>query len=61
MAVPETFPDLPGWTFEVDELSAGAFQVSAERNGTHLFDFTGFDADLLLKRARERAHAWEKL
>ena len=50
------YPDLPGWSFEVEE-SVGGFHVTATENGGRTFDMRGPDRDLLLTECREEAAA----
>jgi len=48
-------PDLPGWTFEVDEVSAGVYEVVASDRHGHTFSNKGTDPDALLKVCSEQA------
>ena len=61
MTIPEISPDLPGWTFEVDEVSAGVFRVIARKDGRLRIDITGFNGYELLRQAIATAKQWELL
>jgi 4'-phosphopantetheinyl transferase len=58
---PATFSDLPGWTFEIDEVSAGVYQVLGKNHGRPWIDLRGFDEEELLSQALAKARDWEKL
>jgi hypothetical protein len=53
--VKQTFPELPKWTFDIDEVSAGVYRVI----GTHLNGYRvqveGTDPDKLLEECRNSA------
>ena len=51
------FPELPGWSFEIEEQSAGVYHITATEKGGRTFDMTGTDRDLLLSECREEAAA----
>jgi hypothetical protein len=51
------FPELPGWTFEIDEESAGTYRITATEKSGRAFEMTGTDADSLLIDCREEAAA----
>jgi hypothetical protein len=51
------FPELPEWSFEIEELSAGGYQITATDKGGHTFDMKGPDRALLLTECREEAAA----
>jgi hypothetical protein len=51
------FPELPEWSFEVEEVSAGAYQITATDKGGRTFDMKGTDRALLLTECREEAAA----
>ena len=50
------FEDLPNWTFWIDEVSAGVYNVKGKENvfGANL-DLTGTNPEELLRQARETA------
>jgi len=53
----ETFPDLPGWTFDIREVSAGMYEVVVtDTNGYFRAKMTGQLDDLILKHTREFIH-----
>ncbi len=47
--------DLPEWSFELDEVSAGVYEVTASDNRGRRFSSKGTDPDALLKCCREQA------
>jgi hypothetical protein len=51
----QTFPDLPGWTFEIDEVSANVYEVIATDSVGHRVQVKGTDPDVLLEDARKSA------
>jgi hypothetical protein len=54
-AAHKLFADLPGWTFEIQEVSAGVFRVRAVADTGRSIEMTGTDPDEVLKRCREAA------
>lgn len=59
MPRPETYPEVPGWEFTVDERSAGVFEVVALREDGRSIALVGVDPDALLAQARAEALASE--
>jgi hypothetical protein len=55
--VKKEFPELPGWSFEIEEQPAGVYHVTATEQGGRTFDMKGTDRDLLLTECREEAAA----
>ena len=51
----QTFPDLPGWTFTVDEVSANVYKIVGRDGSGRSVEATGTDYDALLKEARRWA------
>jgi hypothetical protein len=60
----KTYPDLPQWTFDIDEVSAGVYEVIGKDTTGHVVSSKGIDVDLLIQECRndalsitgERAH-----
>lgn len=50
-----TFEDLPGWTFEIDEISAGVFRVRGVDEAGRSVEATGTDPDALLRDCQRSA------
>jgi hypothetical protein len=50
-----TFPELPGWSFEVNEVSAGVYDVVASDSAGHRVESKGTDPDTLLQECRRSA------
>jgi hypothetical protein len=53
----KAFPEVPGWSFEIEEQSLGVYHVTATENGGRTFDMKGTDYDSLLSECREEAAA----
>lgn len=51
----ESFADLPGWSFEIDEVSAGVYEVTATDTSGHRLQMKGTDPDVLLVECRRIA------
>ncbi len=51
----ESFDGLPGWQFEVDELSANVYEVTGTDRAGHRVHMKGTDPDALLDDARKAA------
>ncbi len=49
------FPDLPGWTFEIDEVSFGMYEVYGRYDSAGVIRKTGTDPDALLAECRREA------
>ena len=49
------FPELKNWTFIADEVSAGVYNVKGSDIDGRSLNFTGFDYDELLARAKSEA------
>lgn len=56
----ETFPECPGWNFEIDEVSAGVYQVTATDSQGRRVQATGTDYDALLLDALRAARKLAK-
>ena len=50
-------PELPGWSFEIEELPAGVHQITATEKGGRTFVMKGTDYETLLSECREEAAA----
>jgi hypothetical protein len=50
-----TFPELPDWIFEVQETSAGMYEVTAAESHGHRIQMTGTDAEAMVAECRELA------
>jgi hypothetical protein len=49
------FLDLAGWHFDMDEISAGVYEVVGEDEGGHRVSATGTDLDALLDQCKNAA------
>ena len=50
-----TFLDLPDWSFDIDETSAGVYQVVAIDKQGHLISAAGIDPEMLVAECRSEA------
>jgi hypothetical protein len=53
------YHELPNWTMEIDEVSAGVYRVIATDAVGHRFQSQGTDPDALLNDARRAARELE--
>jgi hypothetical protein len=51
----KTFPELPGWSFHLEEVSAGVYEVVGTDGFGHRVSSKGIDLDELLRECRESA------
>ncbi|MBN2713729.1 MAG: hypothetical protein JXR97_15025 [Planctomycetes bacterium] len=51
------FNELLDWCFDIDEVSAGVYQVVAKDSKGHLIEMTGVNPDKLLNDCKEKAIA----
>ena len=51
----ETFEDLPGWTFEIREVSANAYKATGSDSAGHSFEFVGYNEEAVVAEAKRRA------
>lgn len=49
------FPDLPAWRFDMDEVSAGVYEVIGRDSAGHVVSAKGIDLDSLLEQCRREA------
>jgi len=50
-----TFPELPGWTFDLDEISAGVYRFRGVDEAGRSVEATGTDPDALVDECRKSA------
>jgi len=51
----KSYPDLPDWTFEITEVSAGVYEVVASDRAGHKISDKGIDVEGLISACRVRA------
>lgn len=51
----KTFPELPEWDFELDEVSAGVYKVVGTDKSGHVVSATGMDLEELIERCKKDA------
>lgn len=51
----KTFPDLPGWRFEMDEISAGVYEVTARDGAGHCVSAKDADLEAALQQCCQDA------
>jgi hypothetical protein len=49
------FPDLPGWTFEMEEVSASVYEVVGRDQSGHCVTSKGVDPDKALDECKKEA------
>jgi hypothetical protein len=50
------FPELPDWSFDIDEVSAGVYRAfGRDRHGRNV-EACGLDPDALIGKCRQAAH-----
>jgi hypothetical protein len=54
-AMNKAFVELPGWTFQIDEVSAGVYEAIGTDGFGHRVVAEGLDPDELLRECRESA------
>jgi hypothetical protein len=59
--VKKTYPDLPTWEFEMDEVSANVYEVTGRDATGHTVSAKGTDLDSLLERCRMEARKMSTL
>jgi hypothetical protein len=52
-----TFPELSEWSFDINEMSAGVYQVVASDRRGHRISKTGIAPDVLIDECRREANA----
>ena len=52
-----TFEELPSWKFDVDEVSAGVYEVVGTDDRGHRVQFKGTDPEALIEQAKTAAAA----
>ncbi|PWU18912.1 MAG: hypothetical protein C5B50_07800 [Verrucomicrobia bacterium] len=53
--MPHTFPELPGWSFDAKEVSAGVYRVFGRDLPGRNVEATGLDPDALIEKCRRAA------
>jgi len=53
--MPRTFPELPDWSFDVDEVSAGVYRAFGHDRLGQNVEATGIDPDTLIEKCRSAA------
>jgi len=50
-----TFKELPGWDFDIDEISAGVYKVNGRDELGRSIELTGTDPEALLEECKKYA------
>jgi hypothetical protein len=53
----KTYPEHPGWTFQMQEVSAGVYEVSAISKNGRRISATGTDLNQLIEKCKADASA----
>jgi hypothetical protein len=56
----KTYPDLPEWTFEADEVSAGVYEVVGRDRHGNVVSSKGTNLDDLYRDCREKAQKLDR-
>lgn len=51
----KVFPDLPDWTFNMDEVSAGVYEVVGQDEVGHYLSVKGIDLDAIVEECKIKA------
>lgn len=51
------FPELPGWSFEIEDLPPGGYRVTATAKSGRTFETRGTDYEALLAECRQEVAA----
>lgn len=52
----QTFDDMPGWRFKIDEVSMGVYEIVVrDQNGECRYSAKGTDPDALLQKGHQEA------
>ncbi len=49
------FPELPGWSFDADEVSAGVYRAFGRDRAGRNVEVTGIDTDALIEKCKQAA------
>jgi hypothetical protein len=55
------FSEIPGWTFEIDEISAGVYKVTGKDDCQRSIERTGTHPDAVLDECKQYALTGESL
>jgi hypothetical protein len=53
--MPTEFPELPDWSFDADEISAGVYRVFGKDTAGRNVEVTGHDPEALIQKCRQAA------
>jgi hypothetical protein len=53
--MPREFPELPGWSFDADEVSAGVYRALGRDRAGRNVEATGLDPDALIEKCKQAA------
>lgn len=53
--MPREFPELPGWSFDADEVSAGVYRAFGRDRAGRNVEATGLDPDALIEKCKQAA------
>ncbi len=55
MPMTRTFPELPDWSFDADEVSAGVYRAFGRDRAGRNVEATGIDPDALIEKCKQAA------
>jgi hypothetical protein len=53
--MPRTFPELPDWSFDSDEVSAGVYRAFGRDRSNRTVEVSGLDPEALIQKCRQAA------
>lgn len=53
--MPKEFNELPGWSFDADEVSAGVYRAFGRDRAGRNVEATGLDPDALIEKCKQAA------
>jgi hypothetical protein len=53
--MPRSFPELPGWSFHADEVSAGVYRACGRDRAGRNVEAFGLDPETLIEKCRQAA------
>ena len=53
--MPKEFKELPGWSFDADEMSAGVYRAFGRDRAGRNVEATGLDPDALIEKCKQAA------
>jgi hypothetical protein len=55
VSMPRTFPELPDWSFDADEVSVGVYAAFGRYRNGRTVEVSGLDPEMLIQKCRQAA------